>query len=111
MLSSSSASARAGSPKSREGRPWRSIAAEAWGTDILRERSFLWLVASRLAILMGGGVLTSLACFYLARTHGRSSEEDAGLVFIPLVGLVAVGHGRSRSSRRRGSPTASAASG
>ena len=31
-------------PKSREGRPWRSIAAEAWGTDILRERSFVWLV-------------------------------------------------------------------
>ena len=34
-------------PKSREGRPWRSIAAEAWGTDILRERSFL--LAGRLA--------------------------------------------------------------
>src|SRR3954454_9998051 len=30
---------REGPPaKSREGRPWRSIAAEAWGTDILRER-------------------------------------------------------------------------
>ena len=51
---SSSGSAKGPSPKSREGRPWRSIAAEAWGTDILKERSFLWLVASRLAILMGG---------------------------------------------------------
>src|SRR3954470_9464804 len=30
------------SAKSRGGRPWRAIAAEAWGTDILRERSFLW---------------------------------------------------------------------
>ena len=77
-------------PKSREGRPWRAIAAEAWGTDILRERSFLWLVASRLAILMGGSVLTSLALFYLARTMGLN-EHDTGIVFIPLVGLVAVG--------------------
>jgi Na+/melibiose symporter-like transporter len=78
------------SPKSRAGRPWRAIAAEAWGTDILRERSFLWLVASRLAILMGGSVLTSLAVFYLARTM-ELSERDTGLVFIPLVGLVALG--------------------
>jgi Na+/melibiose symporter-like transporter len=78
------------SPKSRQGRPWRSIAAEAWGTDILRERSFLFLVASRLAILMGGATLTNLALFYLARTMGLN-EADTGLVFIPMVGLVAIG--------------------
>jgi MFS family permease len=78
------------SAKSREGRPWRSIAAEAWGTDILRERSFLWLVASRLAILMGGATLVQLATFYLARSMGLG-EHDAGLVLIPLVGLVALG--------------------
>jgi MFS family permease len=77
-------------PKSRGGRPWRSIAAEAWGTDILRERSFIWLVASRLAILMGGSVLTSLAVFYLARTMALN-EHDSGIVFIPLVALVALG--------------------
>ena len=47
-------------PKSRDGRSWRAIAAEAWGTDILRERSFLWLVASRLVVLMGGRVLVNL---------------------------------------------------
>jgi MFS family permease len=76
--------------KSRQGRPWRVIAAEAWGTDILRERSFLWLVASRLAILMGGAVLTNLALFYLARSMGLN-EADTGTVFIPLVGLVAIG--------------------
>ncbi len=78
------------SPKSREGRPWRSIAAEAWGTDVLRERSFVWLVASRLAILMAGGVLTNLAIFYLARSQGMS-QEDAGFNFNIMVGLVAVG--------------------
>ena len=77
-------------PKSRGGRPWRAIAAEAWGTDILRERSFLWLVASRLAILMGGAVLIQLATFYLSRSMGLN-QVDTGLVEIPLVGLVAIG--------------------
>jgi MFS family permease len=82
---------RLGPPaKARGGRPWRSIAAEAWGTDILRERSFLWLVASRLAILMAGATLTQLATFYLARSMGLD-EHDTGLVLIPLVGLVALG--------------------
>ncbi|HYH92507.1 MAG TPA: MFS transporter [Candidatus Saccharimonadales bacterium] len=77
-------------PKPRNGRSWASIAAEAWGTDILRERSFLWLVSSRLAVLMAGGILTNLAAFYLARSLGMSQEE-AGAAFIVMVGLVALG--------------------
>jgi MFS family permease len=77
-------------PKSRAGRSWKSVAAEAWGTDILKERSFLWLVASRLAVLMAGGVLTNLAVFYLARSLGMTQEE-AGAAFVPMVGLVALG--------------------
>jgi MFS family permease len=76
--------------KSRAGRSWRSIAAEAWGTDILRERSFLWLVASRLTILMAGGALTQLALFYLARTLGMD-QKQSGTAFVIMVGLVAVG--------------------
>jgi MFS family permease len=77
-------------PKSRGGRSWRAIAAEAWGTDILGERSFLWLVASRLAVLTGGGVLANLAVFYLSRSLGMNQEE-AGTAFIVIVGLVALG--------------------
>ena len=77
-------------PKSRGGRSWTAIAGEAWGTDILREHSFLWLVASRLAVLMAGGVLVNLAVFYLARSLGMNQEET-GAAFIPLVGLVALG--------------------
>lgn len=77
-------------PKSREGRSWTAIAAEAWGTDILRERSFLWLVASRLAVLMAGGVLANLAVFYLARSLGMTQAES-GVAYIPLVGIVALG--------------------
>jgi len=77
-------------PKSREGRSWRAIAGDAWGTDILREHSFLWLVGSRLAVLVGGGVLTQLALFYLSRSLGMTQEE-AGTAFIVMAGLVALG--------------------
>jgi MFS family permease len=77
-------------PKSREGRSWRSIAAEAWGTDILRERSFLWLVGSRLAILMAGGILVNLATFYLHRSQGLD-EKGTGTAYLIMVGLVAIG--------------------
>ncbi|HXU86150.1 MAG TPA: MFS transporter, partial [Verrucomicrobiae bacterium] len=37
----------------RGGRGWGAIAARTWGTDILRERSFLLLVGSRFFILGG----------------------------------------------------------
>lgn len=77
-------------PKSREGRTWWSVAAEAWGTDVLRERSFLFLVGSRLAVLMAGGVLTNLAIFYLARSL-EMNQETAGTSFNAMVGLVALG--------------------
>lgn len=77
-------------PKSRGGRSWFAIGREAWGTDILRERSFLWLVGSRLAVLMAGGVLTNLAVFYLPRSLGLTQEES-GTAFIAMVGLVALG--------------------
>ena len=37
--------------RARGGRTWRAVAAEAWGTDILADRSFVFLVASRFFIL------------------------------------------------------------
>ena len=77
-------------PRDRAGRSWWSVAREAWGTDILRERSFLFLVSSRLAILMAGGVLTKLALFYLVRSLGMDQEEAAG-AFTIMVVLVAIG--------------------
>ena len=76
--------------KSRAGRSWWSVAAEAWGTDVLRERSFLWLVASRLSILTAGAVLTQLALFYLSRSMGLD-QQQSGFIEIPVVGLVALG--------------------
>ena len=73
-------------PRDRKGRSWLSIAAEAWGTDILRERSFVWLVASRLFFLMAIGVLYNLNVLYLDRSLGLTDEEKG--FWIPVTGAV-----------------------
>jgi MFS family permease len=48
--------------RDRAGRSWRQIAASAWNTDVLAERSFLNLVISRLLFFAG---LNMLLGFYL----------------------------------------------
>jgi MFS family permease len=75
-------------PKNRAGRSWAAIAREAWGSDILVERSFLFLVGSRLFVLMGSGTLIALSTFYLAQTFGLG-QESAGrtLLLVLAVGL------------------------
>jgi MFS family permease len=65
--------------RDRKGRPWRSVAAEAWGTDILRERSFIFLVASRFFILAGTALLINLAIPYLERSQGLTDPGDRSL--------------------------------
>jgi len=79
-------------PKSRKGRSWRSIVAETWGSDILREHSFLWLVGSRLAILTAGAILLNLATFYLARSQSLTESQtgEAYLMLVALVGIATV---------------------
>jgi MFS family permease len=62
--------------KDRDGRSWRSIAALAWGTDILRERSFPFLVASRFFILGGSAFFIVLAVPYLERSLGLTTSGD-----------------------------------
>ncbi|MFL5757897.1 MAG: MFS transporter, partial [Chloroflexota bacterium] len=66
-------------PKDRRGRSWPSIARETWGTDILRERSYVWLVASRLFFLMAGGLLFAYSVAYLSFVFGYT-EKQAGEV-------------------------------
>ena len=50
----------------------------------------MWLLGSRLAILMAGGILTGLGIFYVADSL-QYEQDMAGLALIPVVGLVAVG--------------------
>src|SRR5687768_2980361 len=76
-------------PKSREGRSWWRIAAETWGTDILQERSYVWLVASRLLVLTGGAMLVNFVIFYLSQTHGLDQSQTGG-VQLTLLAVVAI---------------------
>ncbi len=70
----------------RAGRSWLQIARGAWGTDILGERSYVWLLVSRLFFLMAPTVLTFLGFFYLVRTLGIPVGDTGG----PLTVITAV---------------------
>jgi len=71
-------------PKPREGRRWRSIALETWGTDILRERSYVWLVASRLFFLVAGGIMFALPQAYLKLVFGYSEAQTGATMMVML---------------------------
>jgi Na+/melibiose symporter-like transporter len=71
-------------------RSWLDTARRAFSSDVLQHRSFLWLVASRLAFLTGGSVITTFAPFYVARCFGLS-ESETGTLIAAVVGMVAVG--------------------
>ena len=73
----------------RNGRSWRSIAAETWGTDILREKSYIWLLASRLLVMMGGASLVNFVVIYLANVHGLTQAE-VGTAQLAMIAAVAV---------------------
>ena len=72
--------------RDRAGRSWRSVAAEAWGTDILREHSFVWLVCSRLFFLMGVAIISSMSVWYLGRSLGLTDSEKG--MWVPLTSVV-----------------------
>jgi MFS family permease len=78
-------------PRARGTRSWASIAGEAWSADILKERSYVWLVASRLFFLMGGSMLVNLVITYLNQTHGQDEKTANGTNVLILV-LVVVGN-------------------
>jgi MFS family permease len=73
----------------RRGRSWLRIAASAWGTDLLRERSYVWLLVSRLAYLSMPGIITAYAVFVLERSFGLPPVEAAPLLFV-TGGLIAL---------------------
>ena len=77
--------------RDRAGRSWLAVAREAWATDILKERSFLWLVSSRLFFLMGTTMLINLSLFFFAQTFGLDQEAAGGANF-PVLAAVIVGN-------------------
>ena len=77
--------------RDRGGRSWLSVAREAWATDVLKERSFLWLVGSRLFFLMGATMLINLALFFFAQTF-KLPQDEAGAANFPVLAAVIIGN-------------------
>ena len=75
-------------PKDRAGRSWASIAAETWGTDILRERSYVWMLTSRFFFLMGGAMLINYILAYLKQSHGLGEDAANTANLTVLVAVV-----------------------
>jgi MFS family permease len=71
-------------PRARRSRSWPRIALSAWGLDILREKSFVWLLWSRLFVLMGPVILTDFIYFYLTRSHGLTDSETGVWINVAL---------------------------
>jgi len=63
-------------------RSWLRIARSAWGMDILRERSYVWLVVSRLCYLTLPAVISSYALYMLERSFGMSPDEAAPYLIV-----------------------------
>ncbi len=97
---------RRGAPRRTRG--WREIALSAWGTDILRERSVIWLLVVRL-LFLGAYAVTRFVAAYFEDSHGLSRDDATLYLFIGtlVVGLMtaaaAVPGGRlsDRFGRRR----------
>ena len=76
-------------PKPREGRSWATIARETRGTDILRERSYVWLLISRLVFLTAGSIPFAYVVTFLKQTLGYDETTVTTPNFVVL-GTVAI---------------------
>jgi MFS family permease len=72
--------------KPRNGKSWFSIGKSAWGLDILKERSFVFLVVSRLAFVAGIQVLLGFYVVFVTRVFGFGDAEKA--FWVPVIGIV-----------------------
>ena len=76
--------------KDRAGKSWTSVAMEAWARDVLKERSFMFLVASRFFVLGGGAFLVGLLVPYLERAQGITDPGERALLILVATGIVAL---------------------
>lgn len=72
-------------------RAWGAAARQAmggvWGRDLLARRDFIWLLASRLFVLMATGTLQPFILFYLSDSIGLG--QNAGPAVAPVAATVA----------------------
>jgi MFS family permease len=86
----------------------RAVAVAAWRPDVLDHRDYLWVLASRLAILMATGTLQPFVYYYL-KDSLRLGDDAASAVapiaavvaFVALIGAIPGGAMTARIGRVR----------
>ncbi|MFI5262569.1 MAG: MFS transporter, partial [Candidatus Limnocylindrales bacterium] len=76
--------------KDRAGRSWREIAFETWGRDVLKERSFMYLVGSRLCILAGVSMFTREIDLFMLNALGLDDQSRSFWLRVASIVLGAV---------------------
>ncbi len=71
-------------PKPREGRSWVKIGFQTFGTDILKQRSYVWLLGSRFFMMMATGFFMNLNIYFLTNAFGMDADERSTWVIIGL---------------------------
>jgi MFS family permease len=81
-----------GAPRERHGRSWFQIARSAWALDILQERSFVFLVLSRLMFFAGINALLAWFVIFFNQTLLLTTGDKAAVVPVTqvIVALVTV---------------------
>jgi MFS family permease len=69
-------------------RALQAVVLEVWGREVLEHRDYVWLLVSRLAILMATGTLQPFVLYLLEDSLGMSPTQ-AAIAVAPLAGLVA----------------------
>ena len=86
--------------KARDGRTWPKVALETFGTDILKERSYVFLLGSRFFILMATGFFMNLNILYLEYTFGLVGTDQGKWLLIGLaISVAATGLGTIPGAR------------
>jgi MFS family permease len=75
--------------KDRSGRSWVRVGLETFGRDILHERDYVFLLASRFCILMAVGFFMNLNIYYMERTFDLIGQEQGAWILVTLVISVA----------------------
>jgi MFS family permease len=61
--------------KPRHGRSWLQIGLEAWGSDALRERGFIFMTLTRLLFLAGPAIFVNLSFYYIRDSLGQTGAD------------------------------------
>lgn len=86
--------------RDRGGRSWVSVAKEAWGTDVLKERSFLRMTGVRLFFMMGVGIFVNLSLLYVERSLASTRSRCALHLAVRGGRGARGGHGRRGAAQR-----------